>query len=108
MTQTMEKFALELYIVGQSARSLAAITNLEKICRSRLEGRYELCIVDVLENPDAAETANVIATPTLIRRSPSPVRRLIGDLSPTEVVLRALGIEDVSAESPEGAIANDV
>jgi circadian clock protein KaiB len=99
----METFELELYVVGQSARSLAAIANLEKICRSHLEGNYQLRIVDVLENPEAAEAANVLATPTLIRRAPRPVRRLIGDLSPTDIVLRGLGIEDVSPVPPEGS-----
>jgi circadian clock protein KaiB len=84
---------LELYVVGQSTRSLTAISNLERICREHLDGRFELTIVDVLDHPEAAELANIVATPTLIRRVPVPVRRLVGDLSNTEVVLRGLGIE---------------
>jgi circadian clock protein KaiB len=95
-----ETVHLELYVVGQSARSLAAIANLERICRSWLEGRYELMIVDVLDHPEAAEAANIVATPTLIRRAPTPVRRLVGDLSPTDVVLRGLGLEDDARAVP--------
>jgi circadian clock protein KaiB len=97
---TGETIRLELYVVGQSARSMAAIANLERICRSWLDGRYELTIVDVLDHPEAAEAANIVATPTLIRRAPSPVRRLVGDLSPTDVVLRGLGLEDDVRAAP--------
>ncbi len=94
----MEDFHFELYVVGQSTRSVAAIANLERICRSRLAGRYRLDIIDVLDSPDAAEEANIVATPTLIRRAPTPVRRLVGDLSPTDTVLAGLGIEPGPAE----------
>ena len=95
-----ETIHLELYVVGQSARSMAAIANLERICRSWLDGRYELTIVDVLDHPEAAEAANIVATPTLIRRAPAPIRRLVGDLSPTDVVLRGLGLEDDACAAP--------
>lgn len=85
---------LELYVMGGSIRSVAAIANLDRLLLdSGLDGRYELMIVDVLEQPDAAEAANIVATPTLIRRAPAPVRRLMGDLSNTDVVLDGLGIE---------------
>ena len=91
----MTTLQLELYVTGRSMRSEAAIANLERILvRSRLEGRYQLVIVDVLDQPDAAEAANIVATPTLIRRSPAPVRRLVGDLSPMETVLFGLGLEE--------------
>lgn len=103
----MEMLHLELYIVGQSARSVAAIANLERICRSHLDGRYRLTIVDVLEQPDAAETANIVATPTLIRRAPAPVRRLVGDLSPTDIVLRGLGIDNDLDLTPGKGMATD-
>jgi len=89
----MEIVHLELYVIGQTSRSVAAISNLERICRTWLEGRYSLKIVDILDQPEAAETANIVATPTLIRTAPPPVRRVVGDLSPTEVVLRGLGID---------------
>lgn len=91
----MSNLQLELYVTGRSMRSEAAISNLERILAgSRLEGRYQLVIVDVLDQPDAAEAANIVATPTLIRRSPAPVRRLVGDLSPTQAVLFGLGLEE--------------
>ncbi len=95
----MTTLQLELYVTGRSMRSEAAIANLERILvRSRLEGRYQLVIVDVLDQPDAAEAANIVATPTLIRRSPTPVRRLVGDLSPLDTVLFGLGLEESGHE----------
>jgi circadian clock protein KaiB len=81
---------LELYIVGHSRSSQTAVTNLRRICEHELLGRCDLHIIDVLEQPDAAEAANIIATPTLIRRAPLPVRRIVGDLSLTESVLETL------------------
>jgi circadian clock protein KaiB len=107
MEDRVEVMQLELYVVGQSARSLAAIANLEHICQRRLRGRYQLTIVDVLDQPEAAEVANIVATPTLIRRSPRPIRRMVGDLSLTEVVLRGLGIEGEREEALDGGIAGD-
>ena len=97
----MENFHLELYVVGRSGKSLDAISNLERICHDRLAGRYRLDIIDILDHPDAAEDANIVATPTLIRRTPEPVRRLIGDLSPTDAVLNGLGIEPAPVATPD-------
>lgn len=94
-------FHLQLYVIGQSVKAATAIANAERICRERLAGRYRLDVVDVLDQPDAAEEANIIATPTLIRRTPEPVRRLIGDLSSTEAVLIGLGISD-QGNAPHG------
>jgi circadian clock protein KaiB len=98
----METLHLELYVVGRSTRSLVAISRLQQICRDHLEGRFQLTIIDVLDNPEAAEAANIVATPTLIRRAPVPVRRLVGDLAPTDVVLLGLGIEDAPGTPPAG------
>ena len=78
-------------MTGSSPRSAVAIANLRRICEEELEGRYELEIIDVLEQPQAAEDARVLATPTLIKRLPPPLRRVIGDLSDKEKVL--LGLE---------------
>jgi circadian clock protein KaiB len=103
----MSRLQLELYVMGQTARSQVAIANLERICQTRLAGRFALTIVDVLEQPEMAETANIVATPTLIRRSPTPVRRLVGDLSLTDVVLRSLEIEDASAPHLDGGSRHD-
>jgi circadian clock protein KaiB len=78
-------------VTGSSPRSGIAIANLRRICEEELEGRYELEIIDVLEHPQEAEDARVLATPTLIKRLPPPLRRVIGDLSDKEKVL--LGLE---------------
>ncbi len=93
----MADLQLELYVVGQSPSSQAAIENLRAICDGVLAGRCHVRIVDVLDEPDAAEQANILATPTLIKRAPVPVRRIIGDLSVTRDVLDGL---DLNREEP--------
>ena len=103
----METLHLELYIIGQSARSQTAVANLDRLCRGLPAGRCRVTIVDVLEHPEAAETANIVATPTLIRRAPAPVRRLVGDLSITEIVVRGLGLEPDPAARPGEGVATD-
>ena len=85
-------------MTGNSPRSGVAIENLRRICEEELEGRYELEIIDVLEHPQAAEDARVLATPTLIKRLPPPLRRVIGDLSDKEKVL--LGLEVAPSREP--------
>jgi len=90
-TSDLSKYLLKLYITGSSPRAEAAIRNLRRICEDELNGRYELEIIDVLENAEAAETDRVLATPTLIKQLPPPLRRVIGDLSDREKVL--LGLE---------------
>lgn len=79
-------------MTGTSPRSGVAIANLQRICEEELDGRYELEIIDVLEHPQMAEEARVLATPTLIKRLPPPLRRVIGDLSDTERVLLGLDL----------------
>lgn len=104
----MNTLQLELYVVGQSVRSVTAIVNLKRIlAANRLEGRYDLTIVDVLDQPDAAEAANIVATPTLIRRTPTPVRRMVGDLSTTDAVVRGLGLDLELAVPSEGDEGDD-
>jgi circadian clock protein KaiB len=93
----MAAVRLELYIVGATRNSQTAMANLRRLCDQQLDDRYELVIVDVLENPDAAEAANIVATPTLIRRAPLPVRRIVGDLSLTEAVLDTINPADAEA-----------
>ncbi|MFL5554434.1 MAG: circadian clock KaiB family protein [Gemmatimonadaceae bacterium] len=85
------KYLLKLYVTGTSARTSVAIANLQRICEQELEGRYELEIIDVLESPQTAEDDRILATPTLIKQLPPPLRRVIGDLSDKEKVL--LGLE---------------
>ena len=82
---------LKLYVTGSSPRAQVAIANLRRICEQELNGAYELEIIDVLEHPQVAEDAQILATPTLIKQLPPPLRRVIGDLSDTEKVL--LGLE---------------
>ena len=87
----LSKYLLRLFVTGASSRTATAIANLRRICEQELEGRYELEIIDVLEYPDLAENEKILATPTLIKSLPLPLRRVIGDLSNTEKVL--LGLE---------------
>lgn len=84
---------LQLFVTGQTPRSLRALANLRRICDARLPGRYELRVVDVLERPQVAEEARVLATPTLIRLSPQPSRRVIGDLSDERRVVDGLELD---------------
>jgi circadian clock protein KaiB len=83
---------LSLYIAGSSPRSLRAIRNLERICESQLSGRYHLEVVDIYKEPRRAIQDQIIAIPTLIKRSPGMLRRIIGDLSQTTLVLQGLGL----------------
>jgi circadian clock protein KaiB len=94
----LTKYLLKLYVTGSSSRAEAAIRNLRRICEEDLDGRYELEIIDVLEKPELAETDRVLATPTLIKQLPPPLRRVIGDLSDRDKVL--LGLEVRTREEP--------
>lgn len=87
-----DKIVLKLYITGHTPRSEQAIANLRRICEERLPEQHELEIVDILEQPHRAEQEKIIATPTLIRVSPPPARRVIGDLSDTKKVLLGLSL----------------
>jgi len=92
----MNKFRLKLYITGQTPRSQRAIANLRRICEGELADQYELVIIDVLENPQLAEDEKIMATPTLTKELPVPLRRVIGDLSDTEKVLLGLDLQSYS------------
>ena len=85
-------FRLKLYVTGHSASSERAICNLKRIVSEAMIGEHEVIIVDVLERPQMAEDDKILATPTLIRESPPPVRRIIGDLSDTGKVLMGLDL----------------
>ena len=95
----MKKYIFKLYVVGQTVRSRNAIYNLKKVCEEALSDSYDLTIVDVLEHPEKAEEDKVLATPTLIKLSPIPQRRIIGDLSDANAVLKALEIQLNSDDS---------
>ena len=89
----MDKFALKLYITGQTQKSEQAIANIRRICEQELNGQYELAVIDVLEQPQLAEDEKILATPTLIKELPPPLSRVIGDLSNTEKVLLGLDMK---------------
>jgi circadian clock protein KaiB len=84
---------LRLYIAGQTRKSIAALTNLRRICEEHLAGRYRVEVIDLLENPARAQHDQILAIPTLVRRLPEPIRRIIGDLSNSERVLVGLEVE---------------
>src|SRR6185503_6323682 len=82
-----EKWNLRLYTAGQTPKSLAAIRNLKKMCEEHLPGRYEIEVIDLLQNPRLAKEHQIVAIPTLVRKLPDPLRRIIGDLSDTNRTL---------------------
>ena len=88
----MERYLLKLYVTGQTPRSLRAIANLRRLCEQELGGRYEMVVVDVLERPQLAEDEKILATPTVVKELPLPIRRIIGDLSDSEKVLLGLDL----------------
>ncbi|HLP82093.1 MAG TPA: circadian clock KaiB family protein [Nitrosomonas sp.] len=90
LTQT--RYKLELYITGNTPRAAKAIINIRTLCETHLKGRYDLEVVDICQNPALAEVEQIIATPTLIRKLPLPLRRFIGDMSHTERILLGLDI----------------
>ena len=85
-------YNLRLYVAGQTPKSLAAIANLKKLCEDHLAGRYTIDVVDLLVTPQLAAGDQIVALPTLVRRLPQPLKRVIGDLSNTERVLVGLDI----------------
>jgi len=85
---------MRLYVDGQSTRSNAAIANLRRICDEHIPGRYEVQIIDLLRHPELAKDDQIVAIPTLIKKMPVPVRRIIGDLSVTERVVVSLELRD--------------
>lgn len=90
----MVRYLFRLFVAGRSTRSLQAIANLRRIGEERLQGRYELVVVDVLTDPESAESARVLTTPTVVKEAPGPVRRATGDLSDPERVVFALDLHD--------------
>ena len=92
-----EVWHLRLYVAGQSPKSLRALANLRRLCEEHLPGRYEIEIVDLIEHPAQAREDDILALPTLVRRLPAPLRKVIGDLSNTEHALVGLRIQDGAA-----------
>jgi circadian clock protein KaiB len=86
------EWQLRLYIAGRTAKSMAAFENLKRVCETHLAGRYSIEIVDLLENPRLAAGDQILAVPTLVRKFPEPIRKIIGDLSNEERVLVGLDV----------------
>ena len=85
-----ESWDLRLYVAGQSSKSVAAFANLKRICEEHLAGRYTIEVIDLLESPQLAKGDQIVAIPTLVRRLPEPIRKIVGDLSNTEKTLVGL------------------
>ncbi|MDA8164308.1 MAG: circadian clock protein KaiB [Desulfobacteraceae bacterium] len=86
------KYELRLYVAGQTPKSLTAIANLKKICEEHLRGQYHIEVIDLLKNPQLAQGDQILAIPTLVRKLPEPIKKIIGDLSSTERVLVGLDV----------------
>jgi len=94
-----EFWELRLYVAGQTPKSLAAFANLKKICEEHLQGKYTIEVIDLLKNPTLAKGDQILAIPTLVRKLPEPVRKIIGDLSNTERVLIGLDLRPDATRS---------
>lgn len=93
-----EYFELRLYVAGQTPKSIQAFANLKKLCEEYLKGQYSIEVIDLLENPQLAEGDQILAIPTLVRKLPQPLKKIIGDLSETERVLIGLDLRPRSRE----------
>lgn len=95
----VRRYALSLFVTGCTPRSLHAIQNIRALCRERLDGCFDLKVIDIYQHPEQAKPEQIVVTPTLIKKRPLPLRILIGDLSDMDRVLGALGIAPKSAPS---------
>lgn len=94
------QWELRLYIAGQTQKSVAAFANLERICEEHLKGKYRLEVIDLLKNPQLARGDQILAVPTLVRKLPQPVKKIIGDLSNEQRVLVGLDIRELGSNRP--------
>ena len=94
-----EKYELRLYIAGQTPKSITALKNITKYCKEHLKGRYTIEVIDLLKNPQLAEGDQIFAIPTLVRKVPVPIRKIIGDLSNEEKVLVGLNIRKLPGKN---------
>jgi circadian clock protein KaiB len=93
-----KKWELRLYVAGKTEKSVKALTNLKKYCEEHLKGQYKIEVIDLLEKPQLAEGDQILAIPTLVRKVPEPIRKIIGDLSNEEKVLVGLNIKPINGE----------
>lgn len=89
---TTQKYILRLYVTGATPRSVRAVANIRKLCEEHLAGRYELEVIDIYQQPSLAEGEQIIAAPTLIKKLPEPLRRIVGDLSSRDRLLVGLDL----------------
>ena len=97
-SESQPVYDLRLYLAGHSPRSVRAVENLRRTCEEYLAGRYRIELVDLLENPQLARGDEIIAVPTLVRKLPEPVRKIIGDLSDTEKLLVGLQLRSAGSQ----------
>jgi circadian clock protein KaiB len=90
------EWKLRLYVAGQTPKSLIAFANLKRICEEHLAGRYEIEVIDLLKHPHLAQADHIIALPTLVRKLPEPIKRIVGDLSNSERAIVGMNLEKVS------------
>jgi len=88
----VKKWNLRLYVAGQTPKSIVALANLKRICDEHMNGQYTIEVIDLMENPQLAQKDQIVAIPTLVRELPSPLKRIIGDLSNTDRVLVGLDV----------------
>jgi circadian clock protein KaiB len=91
-------YDLRLYVAGQSPRSVRALENLRRVCDEHLAGRYRVEVIDLLKNPALARGDEIVAVPTLVRKLPEPIRKIIGDLSDTDRVLVGLQVRPLGGD----------
>jgi circadian clock protein KaiB len=94
-----DTWELRLYVAGQTQKSLTAFANLKKLCEERLPGKYKIEVVDLLKNPQLAKGDQIFAIPTLVRKLPAPVRKILGDLSNTERTLVGLDLKSLGKDA---------
>ena len=92
-TPQKQLYVLQLYVTGMTPRSTQAIANAKKICETHLQGQYDLSVIDVYQQPRLAKDAQIVAVPTLVKKLPMPLRRIIGDLSDQDQVLLGLNLK---------------
>jgi circadian clock protein KaiB len=99
MKSSEKKYELRLYVAGKTAKSVTALTNLQRYCEEHLKGQYQIEVIDLLVQPQLAEGDQIFAIPTLVRKVPEPIRKIIGDLSNEEKVLVGLNIRPVNMQT---------
>jgi len=103
VSPNLNRWNLRLYVAGQTPRSLTALANLKRFCEEYLANRYSLEVIDLLENPQLARGDQILAIPTLVRQLPSPIRKIIGDLSNTERVIVGVDVRPSEPSARAGA-----